>query len=66
MTPRLGVFFIQVVILLGHWDELLHGDSQAAGRQALVGHTDQRELPTQELQISAAQDSLPDLWMVPH
>ena len=56
----------QVILLLGHWHELLHGDCQAEGCKAAVGHADRREVPAQERQVIAAADPLPDLRMVPH
>lgn len=56
----------QVVLLLGYWDEFLHGNSQAEGSEEAVGHAHPRELPAQKCQVSPPPHSLPDLRLVSH
>lgn len=56
----------QVVILLGYWDEFLHGNCQAEGSQEVMGHAHSRELPAQTGQVSPPPHTLPDLRLVSH
>ena len=56
----------QVVLLLGYWDEFLHGNSQTEGSEEALGHTHSRELPAQKCQVSPPPYSLPDLRLVSH
>lgn len=57
---------MQIVVLLGHRHELLHGNRQAEGCQEAVVLVTAGKVPAAKRQVPPPAHSLPNVWLVSH